>query len=335
MNAEAPPAPLDTALWLSELGRPAAEIQPLPGDVSQRRYSRVVFREGETASAILATYPPEVRTVCPRFLRTTELLTAAGVPVPRIFAADCERGLMLVEDLGLQTLADWKARPWSLLRLFFERALDFSVRIAHLPVESVADLNPPLGSELLRRELAQTWDLFLAPRGLTGDGELAAALRDALDEICRRLGGGPVAPCHRDFMSRNLMPRDEEGGLVVLDHQDLRLGPAFYDLASLLNDTLFPPPEIEEELLAAALPGLPAHPGETARTGYHRAAAQRTLKAVGTYTSFALRGADRHVPLIAPTLARCLFHLSQIPEGESLATDLGRLWQPVLPPASI
>jgi aminoglycoside/choline kinase family phosphotransferase len=138
-------------------------------------------------------------------------------------------------------------------------------------------------------------------------------------------------------MSRNLMPLDDQGGLAVLDHQDLRLGPAFYDLASLLNDTLFPPPEIEEELLATALPNLQAQTGETARTArseYHRAAAQRTLKAVGTYTSFSLRGADRHLPLIGPTLSRCLDHLARIPEGEALAEDLGHLWRPVLEPVA-
>jgi len=323
----------DIETWLAGLGRPVAEVQPLPGDVSPRRYTRVVFAEkGGTAeaSAILATYPPEARATCPRFLRTSELLTGAGVPVPRILAADCDNGFMLVEDLGAETLADWKGRSWSVLSLYFERALRLGERIARLPVESVADLNPRLGGELLRRELAQTWDLFLAPRGLTGDSAFTEALRGALDTLCERLGSGPLAPCHRDFMSRNLMPVDDQGSLAVLDHQDLRLGPAFYDLASLLNDTLFPPPGIEEELLADALPNLQAPPGETARTGYHRAAAQRTLKAVGTYTSFSLRGADRHLPLIGPTLSRCLGHLARIPEGEALAEDLGRLWRPVL-----
>ena len=59
----------------------------------------------------------------------------------------------------------------------------------------------------------------------------------------------------------------------MLDHQDLRLGPPRYDLASLLNDSLFPPPELEARLVRAAL-------GEEATAedflDYHRAAAQRT-----------------------------------------------------------
>ena len=63
---------------------------------------------------------------------------------------------------------------------------------------------------------------------------------------------------------------------------------------------------------------------------YHRAAAQRTLKAVGTYTSFALRGADRHLPLVPPTLERCLAHLARVPEGAPLVADLAEAWAPVL-----
>jgi N-acetylmuramate 1-kinase len=330
-NAENAESAADTAeveRWLCALGRPALAIESLSGDVSPRRYARVTFAGGETA--ILASYPSEVREVCERFLCTGELLGAAGVPVPGVLAADCGHGHMLLEDLGRHTLADRRDRPWSELTRSFERALDLSRRIAGLPADRVAALSPPLGAEALRREAQKTWDLFLAPRGLTGGRKLAGDLSAALDTICARLGEAPFAPCHRDFMSRNLMPIGDGSGLAVLDHQDLRPGPAAYDLASLLNDTLFPPPAVEDALLAAALPELPP---EIGRTGYHRAAAQRTLKAVGTYTAFSLRGAHRHLPLIAPTLASCLNHLARLPESEGLAEELGRLWRPVLPPA--
>lgn len=318
--------PSGVEAWLSELGFSPRELLSLSGDVSPRRYARVVLEDG--ATIVLATYPDEVRDVCPRFLRTGELLAGAGVRVPRVFAVSCEQGWMLLEDFGPRTLGEQQERPWSELRLYFARAVELIGRIAALPEETVAGLNPLLGRELLRRELVQTWDLFLAPRELTGGPALTEALDTALDTLCERLGGETPVPCHRDFMVRNLMPVDEAAGeaageIAVLDHQDLRLGPPAYDLASLLNDTLFPPAEIEEELLAAAL-------GGADRESYHRAAAQRTLKAVGTYTKFSLRGANRHLPLIPPTLARCLHHLSRIPEGAPLAEDLGRIWSPVL-----
>lgn len=316
---EIPPTGVEA--WLAGLGYPAREILSLTGDVSPRRYARVVLEEGGTA--VLASYPEEVREICPRFLRTGEILTGAGVRVPRVLGASCENGWMLLEDFGLQTLGEQRERPWSELRLFFAQALELVDRIAALPTGEIAGLNPLLGSDLLKQELAQTWDLFLAPRELTGGPALTGALRAALDAVCDRLGDETPIPCHRDFMVRNLMPVDEAGGVAVLDHQDLRLGPPDYDLASLLNDTLFPPAEIEEELLTAAL-------GTGDRVRYHRAAAQRTLKAVGTYTKFSLRGAHRHLPLIPPTLGRCLEHLARTPEGAPLVDDLRRTWRPAL-----
>jgi aminoglycoside/choline kinase family phosphotransferase len=306
--------------WLAAAGFPACEPLPLPGDVSPRRYTRLVGTDG--GSAILATYPPEIRDTCTRFLRTTALLEPAGVPVPRVLASSCDEGWMLVEDLGPQTLAEWGCgRPWSELQPYFERALELVGRIGRIPVESVEGLNPRLGGELLRKELAQTWDLFLQPRALTGGEPLTRALGAALDAICANLDAEAPVSCHRDFMVRNLMPVSSGTDLIVLDHQDLRLGPPAYDLASLLNDTLFPPPEVEEALLARV---------SFDRVSYHRAAAQRTLKAVGTYTSFALRGAERHLPLVPPTLCRCLAHLARVPESAPLVSDLTEAWAPIL-----
>jgi len=315
----------EPAAWLQSAGFSPSEIQLLPGDVSPRRYFRAVFADG--GSAILATYPLEVRSTCTRFLRTTALLEGAGVRVPRVLASDCETGWMLIEDLGPQALGDWgKGRPWSELGAWFEHALELAGRIARLPSDGLAELNPALGRELLSRELEQTWDLFLEPQGLVSDPALAMDLRAALETLCGNLGAEPPVPCHRDFMARNLMPLPEAGKLVVLDHQDLRLGPALYDAASLLNDTLFPPPGVEEALLASVI----SSPAGSTR--YHRAAAQRTLKAVGTYASFARRGADRHLPLIPPTLARFVDHFARMPEGESLAAHLATAWSPALEP---
>jgi hypothetical protein len=99
-------------------------------------------------------------------------------------------------------------------------------------------------------------------------------------------------------------------------------------VASLLNDTLFPPPEAEASLLASVL----SSPADRER--YHRAAAQRTLKAVGTYASFARRGATRHLPLIAPTLARFVSHFSRLAEGGPLAARLARAWSRALEPGA-
>jgi aminoglycoside/choline kinase family phosphotransferase len=314
--------------WLAASGHPIEAFTPLSGDISPRRYSRLALAGGTTA--ILAIYPAEIRAICPRFLATTDLLVEAGVRVPRVLAADCDRGAMLLEDLGDLTFADWAVetdRPWSELRPYFVDALAQARRIASLPPEKVAELSPPLDRSLLEKELRQTWELFLEPRGLLGDSAETAALAALLAELCARLAEDPAVPCHRDFMARNLMPLAPTAkgpGVGVLDHQDLRLGPPAYDLASLLNDTLFPTPEVEESLLAQAAPS------SDERLRYHRAAAQRTLKAVGTYAAFARRGATRHLPLIPPTLGRFLEHLHHLPEAAALAPRLAERFRPAV-----
>jgi aminoglycoside/choline kinase family phosphotransferase len=158
---------------------------------------------------------------------------------------------------------------------------------------------------------------------------LAMAEDAARGTVCRRLGEEAPVPCHRDFGARNLMPLAPGEGaweVGVLDHQDLRLGPPAYDLASLLNDSLFPPPELEERLLERA----GCQDGGPERESYHRAAAQRTLKAVGSYAAFARWGEGRHLGLIPPTLARALRHLERLPEAASLAAPLAAAWRPAL-----
>jgi aminoglycoside/choline kinase family phosphotransferase len=323
--------------WLAAAGYPDWEAVALPGDISPRRYERL--RGAGGATVILARYPEELRAAGERFARTSEILAAAGVPVPPVLAIDEARGWMLVEDLGEATLAELRHLPWAELTPYFEDAADLATRIAAIPRELVANLNPPLDAPLMRRELAQTRRLFLEPNGLAptplaeGKGQPPATPIDqALEALCQALAADEPVTCHRDFMARNLVPRSP-GRVAVLDHQDLRLGPPAYDLASLLNDTLFPPPEVERRLRDAAFPG------EDGRLRYHRAAAQRTLKAVGTYAAFARRGSDRHLPLIGPTLRRFLRHFSRVPEGHLLVAGIEPAWlaagdAPRLAPAS-
>lgn len=302
--------------WLSEQGMQTSRLTDLPGDVSLRRYMRA---ELDGHSAIVAVYPPRIRPACRRYLETTSLLSEVGVRVPRVIAHDCGLGLMVVEDAGIDTLYDLPDLDQSSLGVFFRHAIDNLERIQSLPSERVATLNPPLDADLLQDELKKTWDSLLAPLEIQESTGFPRALRGCLEELCRHLGSETPVPCHRDYMVRNLIPVEPHPTLVVIDHQDLRLGPPYYDLASILNDSLFPSPELEEEILSFYLGDRPQE-----RTRYHRAAAQRTLKAVGTYETFAQRGFERHRKLISPTLDRSLRHLGRLPEASAVVEVLER-----------
>jgi len=314
------------AAWLRDHGLEPREIEGLTGDVSLRRYFRAHLGDGGTA--IVAYYPVQLRPVCRRFRLTTALLAEAGVPVPAIHRADCRRGLMLLEDSGDRTLYDTPQRDWQALAPTYRRAVGYLRRIQALPRERVATLNVPLDAKLLRWELRKSWDLVLVPRGLVGPPEVERAFAAALETLCEELGRAErLRPCHRDFMPRNLMRREpdgrggDEGELLVLDHQDLRLGPPAYDLASLLNDSLFPPRWLEDELLAAL------HSGEDGALDYRRAVVQRCVKAVGNYCDFARRGFDRHLNLVAPTLLRAWRWFGAVPELQALRPALQPSWE--------
>jgi hypothetical protein len=294
----------------------------MTGDVSPRVYYRTILERGD--SAVVATYPTGSHAGCRRFERSTQLLQQADVRVPEIYAADCDAGWMLMEDLGDETLFDRRHLGWAELLPYLQQAVEIQQRISTIPVSPVAALNPPLDSGLLKRELQQTWDLLLVPRQLTGDADLTNNLRHVLDQLCDALGQATGVPAHRDFMARNLVPAATPHGLALIDHQDLRLAPPFYDLASMLNDSLFPPTEIEEGLLLSQVP-------DAASTlAYRRAAVQRTLKAAGTFAAFAQRGFPRHLQLVGPTIGRALYHLAALPEGAAVAARLQPIWEPTI-----
>jgi len=313
-----PPSAESVRRELAERGLSIDSFEPLAGDVSRRLYFRARMRGGGTV--VVAIYPEDLAGACRRFAISGRLLGEAGVPAPRILAVDCDAGWMMVEDLGSQTLFDrysGLAEPWQALLPYYRGAIRLADRIASIPRREVAALNPPLDGSLLRGELQQTWEAYLGPRGLTRSRGVGRLLARALEALCEALGGEGSVVCHRDFMLRNLMPRRGVSGApfvepVVLDHQDLRLGPPLYDLASLLNDSLFPPHAVVEELLEAR------SLGPAGWLSYHRAAVQRTLKAVGT---FARHGSERHRALIAPTLRRACEHLSRLPEAAGVDAE--------------
>ena len=110
-----------------------------------------------------------------------------------------------------------------------------------------------------------------------------------------------------------------EAELVVIDHQDLRLGPPLYDVASLLHDsTLLSAQQItrlEIELLEVP-----------EREHYARVCAQRLFKIVGTFHAFEARGDGRHLSRVGPALRDALQQLGRLPEGADLAPALALRW---------
>jgi len=311
------PTDAEISDWLTTSGVTLKRIERLPGDVSVRVYVRIVATDSRTF--LLSYCPAELRDACARFLETSALLEGAGVRTPQILNSSAQEGWILLEDLGEDTLYDLEL-SWEALTPYYRDAARAIEKIQTLDPAEVRELSPPLDAAMLLRELEQTWELFLDPQRLAGAATTRSRLQRALSDLCQQIGTNGLVPCHRDFMARNLMPTASDR-VAVIDHQDLRLGPRFYDHASLLNDSLFAPGPIVEATLSSVAPG------DSDREDYSRATLQRTLKAIGTFVAFSRRGNNRHLPLIRPTLRRAADHLAQIPETAPLASELAPHWK--------
>jgi aminoglycoside/choline kinase family phosphotransferase len=218
----------------------AGAHQLLPGsvriasaDASFRRYLRVDTATGQTR--IIMDAPPAHENCAP-FVHVAALMQQAGLRAPRVLAWEPALGFMLLTDLGAHTMMDAldPARPAQAQPLF-AAALDALLRWqqASRPREL-----PPYDAALLRRELALFPEWYLGRyRGLTLDAAQQQTLAAAFEQIVRRNLTGPCVYVHRDYMPRNLMLPESNGGpLGVLDFQDAVYGPVTYDIASLLRD---------------------------------------------------------------------------------------------------
>jgi aminoglycoside/choline kinase family phosphotransferase len=115
--------------------------------------------------------------------------------------------------------------------------------------------------------------------------------------------------------------------LYWIDFQDARMGPATYDLASLLRDAYVDVPEELREDLKERFrqTAAPDEPREVFRRRFDLMCVQRNLKALGTFGFMAtVRQNPVYLPYIPRNLAHARHNLSRYPELERLWRTLAR-----------
>ncbi len=223
----------------------------MPGGASTRRYFRVALPNDKSAVAMFVpegAKPEEVQMadagalgVRWPFLEVRDLLAERGIEVPSVLAEDTQRGWLVIEDLGDDTLANWLLRnPGDKRALYTKAVTDLAKAqkaLAKLPKGSVV-AGRTFDHELLRWEIEhfREWGLDARDKRLSAeDSERFSAIADRL---AKRVADLPQGFVHRDYQSRNLMVVDDGTlRLVWIDFQDALLGPRVYDLVALLNDS--------------------------------------------------------------------------------------------------
>jgi N-acetylmuramate 1-kinase len=218
--------------WLrDELHCPPVRLEPASADASFRRYFRIWRADG--ATRIVMDAPPGQEDIGP-FLKVTQLLADCDVHVPEVEAADPVRGLVLLEDLGSESLLSrlqGGADPGPL----YADALATLGRIQLRGVAASAAL-PPYDRAVLEREMALLPQWFCARHlQFEPDRDERELLADAFEFLVREALAQPIVLVHRDYHSRNLMLTAQRSPGVI-DFQDALAGPIGYDLVSLLKD---------------------------------------------------------------------------------------------------
>jgi hypothetical protein len=294
----------------AQIGEDYGRIQPLTPDASTREYFRISW---EDSTAIACVYPEPFIDEEQSYLDVNNLFLISGLPVSEVFAIDGELGIIIHEDFGdriLRNVLEFSSEE--AYQNYINKAIMLIAEI-QAATETAKELDS-IASRLAFDDEKLSWELnffkthyFNSLRGIELTKEVEINLLLELSEISNELSERPRVLCHRDFHAANLMV-DHEGRLRIIDHQDARMGPASYDLVSLLLDRIIElpsPAKIREKrfyfLECRRQLGLePIDPDEFAKE-FRLMTIQRCLKAIGTFSfQTAKRSKTNYIQYINP-----------------------------------
>ncbi|MDP1907181.1 MAG: phosphotransferase [Hyphomicrobium sp.] len=314
----------------------------LEGDASSRSYERLYLTAG---TAVLMKHPP--RTGEPKlrhgrtysetahlaqnvrpFVAMARGLRDRGLSAPELYAADLEGGILLLEDFGSERFVT--EDPPAPIEERYAAAIDVLIALHTMNLPEKLPVAPRIEHKLPHYDL----DSFLIEIGLLFDWYLPyrgakipdAASREQLLTDWRLMLAHTLAEQKtwvlRDFHSPNLMWLPQRSGIQavgLLDFQDAVMGPAAYDVASLLMDARVDIPDsLELRLLSRYAVGRrlrdPNFDPANFAARYVLMGAQRATKILGIFARLDRRDRKpyyiRHLPRVWTYLQRCFAHPS-------------------------
>ena len=330
--------------FLDESGFGAARRRRMQGDASTRIFERLTL-DGRTAVLMDAPRRPDgppvrdgksysaiahlAEDVVP-FVAIAAALRAHKISAPAILDADLERGLVIMEDLGDERIVGGD-RP-APIEACYAAAVDLLASLHNqklpevLPVAPHLDYRLPpydMAAFLIEAQLLLDW--YLPAAGVVASAETRESFLALWREALTPAVEAPPTWVLRDYHSPNLLwlpEREDIARIGVLDFQDALLGPAAYDVASLLQDARVDVPEsLEVALLGRyvrARRAGDAHFDAAAFTRlYATLTAQRATKIVGIFARLDRRDGKpqylRHIPRLWAYLQRSLMHPALAP----------------------
>lgn len=289
----------------------------LPSDASFRRYFRC------PKGIIMDAPPPEENTKA--FQQVAEVLENAGLSVPRIFAADHEKGFMWLEDLGILSYRKAMAEGISEKVLYGETVQALAHLHKQMSVNTKAIPSYDLSVFLEKVCLFVDWIDFPFVE------EDKITFKELWKEAYLHQPELPKSLLLRDVMVDNLIWLPSRQGYKrsgFLDFQDALWGPVSYDLVSLLEDARRDiSPEFAQEMVEIYFKNSPELSRDDFWASYSLWGAQRTARILGIFYRLAKRDGKEqylsHLPRLWDILRRDLEH----PQ----LTELNHWFQMVMP----
>jgi len=319
------------AQFLAAQGWQEATRRPLAGDASFRRYERL---EKGARRAILMDAPPPHEDVRP-FIAVGRLLRDLELSAPRIFAAQAEEGLLLLEDFGDSTYtrllaAGEKAEP------LYRLAVDVLIALHRRFDEGRGPGLRHYDDKLLLDEAVRFVDWYL--RLVTGEAAAPDRRADYLERwraVLPLAHQMPSTLVLRDYHVDNLMRLGGRAGIAacgLLDFQDAVLGPATYDLVSLLEDERREVGRsLRQRMIARYLAAFPAIDRDAFACSFAVIGAQRHAKNIGQFARLLLRDGKprylKHIPHMWRLLADDLAHPSLAPVRDWFEATVPPEWR--------
>jgi aminoglycoside/choline kinase family phosphotransferase len=282
--------PKSASDFLARHGWSDAQILPLAGDASFRRYFRI---HASGRRAVLMDAPPPHEDPRP-FMAIAGWLQEIGLAAPRVLAADLEQGLLLLDDFGDARMRETADAEPEIERDLYETAVDVLV---HLHRQPPMPGLPPHGLDEWLAELRLFPDWYGPAVGL--DPIDVQSWDEAWRQVLAPVANDGLAPVTvlRDYHAENVMLIDGRGGIErfgLLDFQDALAGHPAYDLVSVLEDARR---DVPAALERAMIDHYVAEAGADERfePAYWALAAQRNTRILGVFCRLWKRdGKDRY-----------------------------------------
>ncbi len=305
--------------------------------LAQGGSDRKFYRVQADGRALVVMSDPQGRDGVRTYADVGRFLRTCGIGAPEIMAVDEAAQLLLMEDLGDDSLYRLLTRPASRAEVMrgYEKTLALLAEMQMRATPQAA------GCETLRQRTfgyeAFRWETdYFLERFI---GEFCAlsvskesALEAELHELASALSEAPRIFMHRDFQSQNIYLKD--GRVRVIDFQTATRGLMQYDLASLLKDAYVMLDSTEREALLHYYIRVLRETWDmeiddvTFIRTFHLAGLQRNMQALGAFAFLGMQKGKteffRHIPAGLACLREGLCRFQNYPVLCRIVEEAGR-----------